>query len=140
MDNGLKNRLGGAVWRRKYISRKKNGKGAEGLPEAYAELYELERFLVMDAGRYGFVRLQYYKEPQGFSDVITYTDSESMFENLWQEWLDTKLYLNGKGNAADGERIWRRIKKSAGGKTEGTYRQKSRLCNKGRNYIISNTA
>ena len=24
VDNGLKNRLGGAVWRRKYISRKKN--------------------------------------------------------------------------------------------------------------------
>lgn len=46
----------------------------------------------------------------------------------------------GLGNAADGERLWRRIKKSAGGKTEGTYRQKSRLCNKGRNYIISNTA
>ena len=51
----------------------------------------------MDAGRYGFVKLQYYKEPQGFDDVITFTDSQSMFENLWQEWLDTKLYLMAKG-------------------------------------------
>ena len=31
VDNGLKNRLGGAVWRRKYISRKKNRNSAEGL-------------------------------------------------------------------------------------------------------------
>lgn len=65
--------------------------------EAFAELYELENILVMDAGRYGFVKLQYYKEPQGFEDVITFTDSQSMFENLWQEWLDTKLYLMAKG-------------------------------------------
>lgn len=57
----------------------------------------LENILVMDAGRYGFVKLQYYKEPQGFDDVITFTDSQSMFENLWQEWLDTKLYLMAKG-------------------------------------------
>lgn len=67
------------------------------LAEAFAELYGLENILVMDAGRYGFVKLQYYKEPQGFDDVITFTDSQSMFENLWQEWLDTKLYLMAKG-------------------------------------------
>lgn len=65
--------------------------------DAFTELYEMENILVMDAGRYGFVKLQYYKEPQGFDDVITFTDSQSMFENLWQEWLDTKLYLMAKG-------------------------------------------
>ena len=27
---------------------------------AYAELYELESILVLDVGRYGFVKLQYY--------------------------------------------------------------------------------
>ena len=27
--------------------------------DAFAELYELENILVMDAGRYGFVKLQY---------------------------------------------------------------------------------
>jgi len=56
---------------------------------AYAELYELESILVLDVGRYGFVKLQYYTPEYGFNDVITYTDSESMFEDLWQEWLDT---------------------------------------------------
>ena len=67
--------------------------------DAFAELYELENILVMDAGRYGFVKLQYYTEKQGFDEVITFTDSESLFENLWQEWLDTKLYLMAKGTS-----------------------------------------
>lgn len=75
-----------------YITKEEQEK-CRRVAEAFAELYGLENILVMDAGRYGFVKLQYYKEPQGFDDVITFTDSQSMFENLWQEWLDTKLYL-----------------------------------------------
>ncbi|MFA9209820.1 MAG: hypothetical protein ACEQSN_16910, partial [Yersinia sp. (in: enterobacteria)] len=59
--------------------------------------WELENILVLDVGRYGFVKLQYYTPEYGFNDVITYTDSESMFEDLWQEWLDTRLYLFAKG-------------------------------------------
>ena len=51
--------------------------------DAFAELYEIENILVVDAGRYGFVKLQYYRPPQGFEDAITFTDSRSMFENLW---------------------------------------------------------
>lgn len=70
--------------------------------EAFTELYEIENILVMDAGRYGFVKLQYYRPPQGFEDVITFTDSRSMFENLWQEWLDTKLFLTGKSRKMEG--------------------------------------
>ena len=79
-----------------YITKEEQEK-CRRVAEAFAELYGLENILVMDAGRYGFVKLQYYKEPQGFDDVITFTDSQSMFENLWQEWLDTKLYLMAKG-------------------------------------------
>ena len=72
-------------------------KRCQRVAEAFAELYEMENIVVLDVGRYGFVKLQYYKSPHGFEDVITYTDSRSMFEDLWQEWLDTKLYLLGKG-------------------------------------------
>lgn len=67
---------------------------------AFTELYEMENIVVLDVGRYGFVKLQYYKAPHGFEDVITFTDSRSMFEDLWQEWLDTKLYLLAKGTPA----------------------------------------
>ena len=69
---------------------------------AFTELYEIENILVLDAGRYGFVKLQYYRPPQGFEDVITFTDSRSMFENLWQEWFDTKLFLLAKDTPMEG--------------------------------------
>lgn len=70
--------------------------------DAFAELYEIENILVVDAGRYGFVKLQYYRPPQGFEDAITFTDGRSMFENLWEEWLDTQLFLLAKGTLMTG--------------------------------------
>lgn len=70
--------------------------------DAFAELYEIENILVVDAGRYGFVMLQYYRPPQGFEDAITFTDSRSMFENLWEEWFDTQLFLLAKGTPMAG--------------------------------------
>ena len=54
------------------------------------------------AGRYGFVKLQYYRPPQGFEDAITFTDSRSMFENLWEEWFDTQIFLLAKGTPMAG--------------------------------------
>ena len=75
--------------------------------DAFAELYEIENILVVDAGRYGFVKLQYYRPPQGFEDAITFTDSRSMFENLWEEWFDTQLFLLAKGTPMAGIRTGR---------------------------------
>ncbi|MCX4378651.1 MAG: hypothetical protein OSJ61_21140 [Lachnospiraceae bacterium] len=37
------------------------------------------------------------KLPHGFEDAITFTDSTAFFEGLWEEWLNTKLYLLAKG-------------------------------------------
>ena len=70
--------------------------------EAFAELYEMENILVMDAGRFGFVVLKYYRPPDGFEDMLTFTDSRKMFEDLWEEWLNTKLFLLAKGTPMDG--------------------------------------
>lgn len=50
--------------------------------DAFAELYELENIVVLDAGRYGFVKLKYYKLPHGFEDAVTYTDSAVLFEAI----------------------------------------------------------
>ncbi len=55
--------------------------------EVYKELYEESDLLVLDAGRYGFVKLQYYRESDGFENVKTYTESRKLFEDLWDEWL-----------------------------------------------------
>ena len=60
-------------------------------------MYEIENILVIDAGRYGFVELKYYKPLHGFEDALTFTDSVALFEDLWEEWLNTKLYQMAKG-------------------------------------------
>lgn len=50
----------------------------------------------MDAGGYGFVKLQYYSKQRGFENVFTFVDSKSLFDDLWQEWFDTKLILRAR--------------------------------------------
>lgn len=56
--------------------------------DAFVEL-EDEDIVVVDVGRYGFVKLQYYTPPTGFENDFTFTYSKEMFENLWKEWLHT---------------------------------------------------
>ena len=69
------------------------------MADAFAELYEMENIVVLDAGRYGFIELKYYKPPHGFEDAKTFTDSVALFEEWWEEWLNTKLYLIAKGTS-----------------------------------------
>ena len=79
-----------------YITEEEREK-CKKVADAFAELYEMENIVVIDAGRYGFVELKYYKPPHGFEDAKTFTDSVALFEELWEEWLNTKLYLMAKG-------------------------------------------
>lgn len=65
--------------------------------DAFAELYEMADIAVVDVDRYGFVMLKYYMPPHGFEEDATFTDSKTLFEELWKEWLDMKLYLIAKG-------------------------------------------
>ena len=62
---------------------------------AFAELYEIEDedILLIDAGRYGFVKLQCYTPSYGFEELDTYTDSNSLFEGLWDEWFNLNVFL-----------------------------------------------
>jgi hypothetical protein len=79
-----------------YITEEEHVK-CQKVADAFAELYEMENIVVIDAGRFGFVELKYYKPTYGFEDAITFTDSVALFEDLWEEWLNTKLYLMAKG-------------------------------------------
>ncbi len=78
-----------------YITEEERAK-CQKVADAFAELYEMENIVVLDAGRYGFVELKYYKPPHGFEEDATFTDSRALFEELWQEWLNMKLYLLAK--------------------------------------------
>lgn len=64
---------------------------------AYAEIDD-EKVKVIEIGRFGFLRLLYYKYPYGFDDAITYFDSKELFEDLWQDWLYDQLQKIAKDN------------------------------------------
>lgn len=59
--------------------------------DAFSELFESEDLIVLNAGKYGFVKLQYFTFPFGFDNSYCFYDSKSLFDDLWEEWLDTQL-------------------------------------------------
>lgn len=63
--------------------------------DAFAELEDVD-IVVVDVGRYGFVKLQYYTPPTGFENDFTFTDSRELFKDLWEEWLHTQLIMLAK--------------------------------------------
>ena len=67
-------------------------KKCQRVADAFAEL-EDEDIVVVDVGRYGFVKLQYYTPPTGFENDFTFTDSRRLFEDLWEEWLHTQIIM-----------------------------------------------
>lgn len=91
-----------------YITEEERAK-CQTVADAFAELYEIENIIVLDAGRYGFVALKYYKPPHGFEDAITYTDSVALFEGLWGGMAEYKSVFTSKRYSAIGERLQRCI-------------------------------
>lgn len=85
-----------SIEKRVYITEEEHEK-CRRVMEAYAELYEEGDILVLDAGRYGFVKLQYYRLPSGFDNVMTYTDSRTLFNDLWEEWRCIQLLARVAG-------------------------------------------
>ena len=78
-----------------YITEEERAK-CQKVIDAFAELYEMADIVVVDVGRYGFVMLKYYVPSHGFEEDATFTDSVALFEELWQEWLNMKMYLLAK--------------------------------------------
>ena len=64
---------------------------------AYSELYDITDVLVVDAGRYGFVKLQYFNAEKGFDDAVSFLESQTMFDDLWEEWRILYLLDFAKG-------------------------------------------
>lgn len=64
--------------------------------DAFSELYSID-LLVLDAGIYGFVKLQYYHHPFGYDDTDIFTCGTDLFNDLWNEWLSTQLLSLAKG-------------------------------------------
>lgn len=66
-------------------------KRCQKVADAFTELYELTDVMVADAGRFGFVRLQWFQEGQGFDSAAVYSDSSELFEELWRIWYEYQV-------------------------------------------------
>ena len=84
--------------KKKYISDEEHEK-CRRVAEAFAELEDVD-IVVVDVGRYGFVKLQYYTPPTGFENDFTFTDSKELFEDLWYDWLYEHLQKIADANPA----------------------------------------
>ena len=64
--------------------------------DAFSEIYSAG-LLVLDAGRYGFVKLHYFHPPFGFDEAGIFTTSKDLFNDLWNEWISLRLLALTKG-------------------------------------------
>lgn len=76
--------------KRKYISDEEHEKCKKVVSAFENELDDME-VLVMDAGRFGFIKLISYRFPHGFDNTELFTNSLTLFLDLWDEWLDLEI-------------------------------------------------
>ena len=74
----------------KFITEKQRAK-CRKVADAFTELYELTDVMVADAGRFGFGRLQWFSEGEGFDSAMVFSDSEELFEELWRIWYEHEV-------------------------------------------------
>jgi len=72
---------GGDMKKQAFITEEESRK-CRKVADAFTEVYENDGTAVLDAGKYGFVKLQYYTIHSGFDCVTTYTDSKELFNSL----------------------------------------------------------
>jgi len=63
-----------------YITEEQRAK-CRKVADAFAELYELTDVMVADAGRFGFVRLQWFSEGEGFDSAMAFQTVRSCLRN-----------------------------------------------------------
>lgn len=76
--------------KRKYISDEEYKKCKRVVSAYNKELDDIEVFVAY-AGKFGFVKLMYYRFPYGFEEAIAYTNSQKLFIDLWTEWFQAQL-------------------------------------------------
>lgn len=90
MEKGTKKKV--------YITEEEKEKCCK-VQKAFEELYEIEDIVVVDAGKYGFIKLHYYEE-YNFDINMVFTDSKKLFNDLWEEWRNLKLITLVEGTPA----------------------------------------
>lgn len=75
---------------KKYITEEQRAR-CRIVADAFAELYELTDVAVADAGRFGFVRLQWFSEGGDFDSAKVFSDSKELFDELWRIWYEYEV-------------------------------------------------
>lgn len=88
-------RKSGLMEKKTYITKEEQEK-CRKVADAFMVLEDAD-VIVLDVGKYGFVKLQYYTPPTGFENDYTFTDSRELFQDLWEEWLNAQLYYITEG-------------------------------------------
>ena len=95
MEQGTEERME----KKTYITEEEQKK-CRKVADAFAELEDVD-IVVVDVGRYGFVKLQYYTPLTGFENDFTFTNGKELFEDLWEEWLHTQIIALAKEMGID---------------------------------------
>ena len=72
-----------------YISDEEHA-ACQRVADAFSEMYSAD-LLVLDAGRYGFVKLQYFHPPFEYDETRIFTTGKDLFNDLWYEWLSSQI-------------------------------------------------
>ena len=73
-----------------YITEEQRAK-CRKVAEAFTELYGLTDVMVADAGRFGFVLLQWFNEGEGFDSAAAFSDGMELFGELWRIWYEHEV-------------------------------------------------
>lgn len=79
-----------------YITEEQRTK-CQKVSDDFVELYELTDVMVADAGRFGFVRRQWFKKDERFDSVVIFSVSFELFEELWQIWYEYQVLTPALG-------------------------------------------
>lgn len=56
--------------------------------QIFREVLEAHNIVLKETEKFGFIMLEYYKPKSNFDSVIVFTDSQTMFDTLLNEWFD----------------------------------------------------
>ncbi len=73
-----------------YITKEEQAK-CRSVADAFSELYEKSDVIAIDAGRFGFVVLQFFNGQTEFNSNTVYNNGKDLFEDLWEIWKDERL-------------------------------------------------
>lgn len=62
------------------------------ISEIFSGLCNSLDIVIMNTGKYGFVKMQYDEEEHEFINISTFMNGDELFEALWKDWLNEQIF------------------------------------------------